>query len=50
VFEVHGEVVEGPLLFDAVLAHQGGELRVVADAGQLRMEEDGWVKTTQNTQ
>ena len=37
---MHEEVVHGPVGFDAALTHDAGELRVVADAVQERVEED----------
>ena len=41
-FDVHEEVVHRPVGFDATLTDQSGELRVVTDAVQKRVEEDGF--------
>ena len=40
-FSVHEEVVHRPVGFDAALTHEAGELSIVADAVQKRVEEDG---------
>ena len=38
---VHEEVVHGPVRLDAALAHEAGELGIVAHAMQESVEEDG---------
>jgi hypothetical protein len=40
-FYVHEEIVHGPVWFDAALTDEAGELSVVADTVQKRMEEHG---------
>ena len=41
LFDVHEDVVHGPVGFDAVLANESGELGVVTDAVKNEVEEDG---------
>ncbi len=38
---MHEEVVHGPIGFDSALTHEAGELGIVADTVQKRVEEDG---------
>ena len=38
---MHEEVVHGPVWFDSALTHEAGELGIVADTVQKRVEEDG---------
>src|SRR3982074_1001367 len=41
-FSVHEQVGDERIGFDAALTHEAGELSIVADAVQKRVEEDGF--------
>ena len=47
--DVHHEVVHLPAGFDSVLADEGGELRIVPDAVQQRVKEDGLARGARGT-